>query len=555
MAAQKTAPSTARSSAVMAAGTMVSRVLGLVRTALLAVAIGNTGLVTDIFSSANVLPNFIYLLVAGGVFNAVLVPQIIKASKREDRGADYVSRILTLSLVFLAVIAALATIAAPLILPLVTALNPDQLPLATVFAYWLFPQIFFYGAYAVIGQILNANGRFGAYMWAPVVNNLVAIAGLIVFITFVGRQETEQFSPETWTSTATLILAGSTTLGIVLQAVVLLFPLKKLELGLRPSFGLRGVGLGQTGKVAKWTVLTMLVGNGAYLVYTKVATIASAARPEYQAMTPPQEIAGHLNLETAAMLYIIPHSVITLSLATVLFNRMSHAYVEKDLDGVRETISRGLRAIGVATVFCAAVLVVLAGPISMWFSGGSNASAVIQAQVLVLLAASAPFLSATFLMNRAFYANEDAKTPLIMQVILSILGVSLAIAAAALPADRIVFGLAVAYSIGNIAAVVLSHIFLNRKLGHYGAGRVFDLHVRLTVAALGASVVGAAALAMLGGYTADGYAWSSLASAVVVLVVCGTLMALSYAAMLRGLKVKELDEFLTPLLARLKRRA
>ena len=555
MAEKNIAPSTARSSAVMAAGTLVSRVLGLIRTALLAIAIGNTGLVTDIFSSANVLPNFIYLLVAGGVFNAVLVPQIIKASKRPDRGAEYVSRILTLSLLLLAVLAAVATLAAPVILPLVTALNPSQLPLATTFAYWLFPQIFFYGAYAVIGQILNANGRFGAYMWAPVVNNLVAISGLLLFISLIGREETSGFSPENWTSQATLILAGSTTLGIVLQAVVLLFPLKKLGLGLKPSFGLRGVGLRQTGRVAKWTIITMLVGNGAYLVYTKVATIASAARPEYQAMNPPQEIAGHLNLETASMLYIIPHSVITLSLATVLFNNMSHAFAEKDLASVRSTLSRGLKAIGVATVFCSAVLVVLAGPISMWFSGGSNVSAAIQAQVLILLAVTAPFLSATFLMNRAFYADEDARTPLIMQVMLSVFGVGLALAAAALPADRIVFGLAIAYSLGNIAAVIVSHIYLTRKLGDYGAASIFDVHARLTVAALGSGAVGSAALGLLGGYRADGFAWQSLPAATITLAVCGLLMAVAYYFMLRGLKVRELDAFLEPVLARLRGRS
>ncbi|UWX97130.1 murein biosynthesis integral membrane protein MurJ [Arthrobacter zhaoxinii] len=551
MAEKNIAPSTARSSAVMAAGTLVSRVLGLVRTALLAIAIGNTGLVTDIFSSANVLPNFIYLMVAGGVFNAVLVPQIIKASKQEDRGTEYVSRILTLSLMLLAGIALAATLLARPILDFVLSLSPEQLPLATTFAYWLFPQIFFYGAYAVIGQILNANGRFGAYMWAPVVNNIVAIAGLLVFITFIGREETSSFSPDTWTGQATLILAGSTTLGIVLQAAVLLFPLRRLGLGLRPSFGLRGVGLRQTGKVAKWTIITMLIGNGAYLVYTHVATIASKARPEYQAMG--QEIAGHLNLETASMLYIIPHSVITLSLATVLFNNMSHAYAEKNYDGVRATLSQGLRAIGVATVFCSAVLIVLAGPISIWFSGGSNVSAALQAQVLVLLAVTAPFLSATFLMNRAFYANEDGRTPLIMQVILSTLGIGLALAAATLPADKIVFALAGAYSVGNIAAVIVSHIFLKRSLGDYGGARVFDVHVRLVVAALAAGAVGSAGLALLGGYSPGGFAWQSIPSATVTMVVCGGLMAVVYYLMLRVLKVQELDAFLRPLLAKLRR--
>lgn len=83
---QHSTKATAKASAIMAAGTMVSRVLGFVRNALLAVAIGSTALVADIFESANTIPNIIYMLLAGGVFNVVLVPQLIKAAKAPDRG-------------------------------------------------------------------------------------------------------------------------------------------------------------------------------------------------------------------------------------------------------------------------------------------------------------------------------------------------------------------------------------------------------------------------------------------------------------------------------------
>lgn len=543
----------ARSSAIMAAGTMTSRVLGLVRTALLALALGNTGLITDIFSIANVLPNFIYLMVAGGLFNAVLVPQVIKAIHLPDRGSDFISRIMTLTVVVLAPLTLIVTLAAPLIFQTVTQLDANQLPLATIFAYWLFPQIFFYGLYAVMGQVLNAHGRFGAYMWAPALNNVVAIAGLLVFIAMFGTNKETGFTPGDWSSHATIVLAGSTTLGIVLQALILIWPLSKLRLGLRPLFGLRGVGLGTTAHVAKWTILTMLVGNGAYLVYTSVASKASSLRNDLLAQDPPQNIAGHFTLETASMLYIIPHSVIALSLATVLFNRMSHSFTKRDLDGVRESISTGLRTIGVATVFFSAVLVVLAGPISVFFSGGSDVDAAIQAQVLILLAVSAPFFSSTFVMNRAFYANEDGRTPFIMQVILSIVGVSMAVAAAFLPAQFIVMGLAVAYSLGNVAATIVSHIFLKKELGDYGAGHIIDVHLKLVAAALVSAAVGAGALWLFGGYRADGFAWQNYATAVVVVSVCGTLMGLVYLLLLKALRVSELKEFLAPLLRRVGR--
>ena len=96
----------ARSSAIMASGTLVSRILGFVKTFLITVAIGSAATMADVFQLANTLPNLIYVLIAGGVFNAVLVPQIIKASKAQDEGADYISRLITLAVIALLVITA-----------------------------------------------------------------------------------------------------------------------------------------------------------------------------------------------------------------------------------------------------------------------------------------------------------------------------------------------------------------------------------------------------------------------------------------------------------------
>jgi putative peptidoglycan lipid II flippase len=544
---------TARSSAIMAAGTMASRVLGLVRNVLLAVAIGIDGLVSDVFASANTLPNLIYLLVAGGVFNAVLVPQIIKASRAPDRGADYISRLLSLAMIVLGILTVLITLAAPWILRLLTSFNDEQIELATIFAYWCFPQIFFYGVYALIGQILNANESFGPYMWAPVVNNIVAILGLVAFIGLFGREVASPHTLDNWTAGNTLVLAGGTTLGIIIQALVLLWPLRKLGLGLSLKFGWRGVGLGQAGRVAGWTIATMVIGQGAYLVYGKIATIATEARPEYLAMEPPQNIAGQATFDTAQLVYLLPHSVIALSLATVLFNRMSHAFTQKDLAGVRSTLSFGLRTTGVATVFAAAALIVLAGPLGMIFSGGDASAGAILGQVIVILAASAPFLSANFLMNRVFYASENARTPLAIQSVLSAFGIILALGASLLPPHLVIFGLAVAFALGNMAAVLVSHHYLQRKIGHYDAGGIVDVHVRLGFAAAGSAAAGALVLWLLGGYSAAGFAWHSVWTAAVVIAVVGAVMALAYLLLLRVFHVQELKDFLAPVMARLRR--
>src|SRR5690625_4511960 len=195
----------------MGAGTLISRVLGFIRTSLLAIAIGNTALVGDVFETANTIPNVIYMLLAGGVFNVVLVPQIIKQAKKADRGADYTSRLITLAAIVIgAFTIAITVLAAPIIQALTMGWAEPKLVLGTVFAFWTLPQIFFYGMYAIIGQVLNAHGRFGAYMWAPVVNNLIAIRFTLFYLASFGPHHSEP-GPEqlaAWTRTPTHVLSG-----------------------------------------------------------------------------------------------------------------------------------------------------------------------------------------------------------------------------------------------------------------------------------------------------------------------------------------------------------
>ncbi|WP_434616389.1 murein biosynthesis integral membrane protein MurJ [Arthrobacter sp. A5] len=545
-----TAPTMARSSANMAAGTLASRVLGFVKGMILGVAVGGSP-VASIFDAANNLPNIIYLLVAGGVFNAVLIPQIVKASKRPDRGADFISRILTLAVILLLAVTVLLTAAARPVMMLTTDFTEQKLSLVTAFAALLLPQIFFYGFYSLLGQVLNAHGTFAAYAWSPVVNNIIAIAGLVTFIAIAGSNAFSPHSVENWTSTQTLILAGSATLGIVLQSLVLLWPLKRLGLGLRPKFGWRGVGLKATGKIAAWTMGTMVIGNLTFLLIGYVATIATAAQTDEGNGTP---IAGNFELSRATEVYILPHSVVALSIATVLFTRIARAAADKDDDGVRTFLSQGLRTIGVATVFGAVALLVLSGPFGMLFSGGNRQTALNIAITLAILAVGSPFLSANFMMNRVFYASENAKTPFIIQCLLIIFGVGTAVAAAFLPKDVIIFGLALSYTLGNILAVAVSHLFLRSRLGNYGTAGIFRSHLRFAGAAAAAGILGAAVLWALGGFDLNGFSWHSIVTAAVTLAVVGLVMAVTYLAVLKVFKVSELADFLDPLLARFRGR-
>ena len=218
----------------MASGSMVSRAVGLVRAALLAGVIGTTGFAADGFTIANTLPNQFYLLIAGGALNAVLVPQIVRAKLRPD-GDEFVNRIITLSLTVLAVATVALTLAAPLLVRLYSRFDdPDALRLTTIFAVICLPQIFFYGLFTILGQVLNANGRFAGYMWAPALANVVAVIGLVWF-----KQAgyPSGAAPQDWTPEMIAILAGTATLSIVIQALALIDPAAPDRLPVPPRVG------------------------------------------------------------------------------------------------------------------------------------------------------------------------------------------------------------------------------------------------------------------------------------------------------------------------------
>lgn len=549
-------PSETRSSAIMAAGTLISRFLGFGKTWMLGIALGLGSTVNDTFINANNLPNLIFLLVAGGVFNAVLVPQIIKASKAPDRGADYISRLLTLAVLLLLGLTALVTLAAPWVIELTTqGYSPQQKSLAVAFAFWCLPQIFFYGLYALLTQVLNANGAFGPAMWAPILNNLVAVAGLGMFIWIFGANIANPHTLENWGSSQTLLVAGFSTIGVVAQTAILLVPVFRLKLKLRPRFGWRGVGLGQAAKLSVWTLLTAAVGQLAFLYVMRIATIPGAERLRLQAAGDPAAamLPGNAVLEVASQLYLLPHSIIAISLATVLFNRMTRASQDGNRDELRDALSHGLRTMAVATVFGALALFALAGPLGMFFSGGPRQDGVMLAQTLTLLALSTPFMSANFMMSRVFYANEDARTPFYIQLLLALVYVVGAFAIQFLPVGQIIYAIAILYMVGNILSVVISAYFLRRLLGHLDGPRIANSYIRMGYAALGSAVAGAGALWLMGSYSPDGFAWTNQATALVTLIVVGPIMLVVYVFLLKIFHVSELRDLLRPLLGRLGR--
>jgi putative peptidoglycan lipid II flippase len=212
--------STAGQSAIMAAGSLVSRVIGFLRNALIGMTLGTA--IGNAYTSAQFLPGQIYELLLGGILSSVLIPLLVRRRKADpDGGEAYTQKLLTFAIVGLGAATVLMVAAAPLITAIQASRASEQYQhLVTLFAYLILPIIFFTGLSALIGAVLNVRGHFAAPMWAPILNNLVVIATCGVFITVFGTAK--GLAPEDITPAQILLIGGGTLLGMVAQAAGLL---------------------------------------------------------------------------------------------------------------------------------------------------------------------------------------------------------------------------------------------------------------------------------------------------------------------------------------------
>ena len=527
-----------RASSVMAAGTVASRALGFLRSAVLVAALGSA-LTFSTFTVANTVPNIIYILLAGGVLNAVFVPEIVRAMKEgPERSRAFTDRLLTLTLLVLTVVAVVATAAAPLLIHLYTAfgdLSPANARVATLLAYWCLPQIFFYGLYTVLGQVLNARGSFGPMMWAPVVNNLIAIAGGLAFIVLF---TVNPRLPSSLTGPAIVFLGAVTTLGVVAQALVLVPVLRHTGFRYKPRFDFRGVGLGRTGDLAKWTLLFVLVNQLAYIV---IVNLGVRADHEATLQQVPYGV-GFGAYAQAYLIFILPQSIITVSVVTGLLPGLTRDAADGRLAEVRAGLSEAWRLTGVAIVPAAAALVALGPDLTgvLFAAGTSDAGARYIGLLTAAFAVSLPAFSAQYVSLRGFYAFGDTRTPFLLQVAIATTNVVLALAAyAVLPLHWKMVGVALAYSVTYLVGLVLSTSVLRRRTGGLDGHAVLRLYVRLLVAAGAAAVLAWAVSFALGRALGNGLVGSAVSLA------CGGLVLLAgYVGLARVLHITELTDLL-----------
>lgn len=522
----------------MASGTLISRILGVIRVALLAFILGNATRQADIYGLADMVPNSLYILFAGGALNTVLVPQIVRAIKNDpDGGEAYTNRIMTAFMLIITGVAVVVTIGAPVVARIYTSeawRDPGlEAQYASLIAlmFLTLPQIFFYGAFFLIGQVLNARDKFGPMMWAPIANNIVAIGVLTTYLVIWGNQEDHS---QPFSTQQILLLGLGSTAGIAVQALVLLPYVKKVGFKLRPRFDLKGTGLGHTFSLAKWTIGFVAVNQLALVVVNRLATSATATG----------QGAGVVAYSNAHLLWILPHSLITVSLATAMLPNASRLAAAGDTRGVAEEFMKTVRLALIVIVPATVVFLALAQPTAglLFGFGRGGADAGLVAWALFAFALGLIPFTIQFVCLRTFYALENTRTPFFVQLLIAGLNMAGALGLVWLvqnwldePSSWIATALAAAYSIAYLVGVLVSWRVLKRHVPGIDGGALLLHIVRLL---LGSAVGGVAAyfLAPLIG----GLLPSRQLGNIAALAVGGLLILGSYILIGKLLKVREL---------------
>ncbi len=534
-----------RSSMILASGTVVSRVLGFISAIILARTLGTVGAGADTFALANQLPNNIYAIVAGGVLSAVLVPHIVKAGLDKDGGQSFVNKIVTLGFVIFLAVAILATLLAPALVALYAqsggdggrGFSPEEIALAVAFAYWCLPQVLFYALYSLLSEVLNARKVFGPFTWAPALNNIVAMAGLVAFsVLFPGVNTADALI---WTPAMVTVLAGSATAGVAAQSLILFLFWRKAGLSFRADFRWRGVGLGNTGRAVSWMFGMILVAQIAGVVQANVASLAAGGDAPSLAI-----------LRFSWLIFMLPHSVVAVSLATAYFTRMSTHARDGNLSAVRSDFLESTSRIGFFMVLASAGLVVVSLPFARQF-GGEPASIRAMALVIALYALGLVAFSVLFVVQRVFYALEDTRTPFFLQVVQAALFISLALAVATLPVEQIAAGLALSASVAGGVQTLVALFVLRRKLGGLSLTPLIASFARFALAALPASAAGLGLLLVLGGAEGAWYLEQSALWSGVVMVGITLTMVLVYVGVLMLLRSDDARAVTEPVLRRL----
>jgi len=522
-------PSLVRSTALMATGTLLSRITGLLRVTVLVATLGvGESRLADVYNVANTTPNIVYELVLGGILSSIFVPVFVEVrNTRGQRQAWHVARAtMTIAIVGLGLLAGIAMLAAPWIIRLYVhsgspAERAEAVELGGQLLVMFMPQIVFYGVGAVMTGLLNAHRRFGVPMFAPILNNLVVIAVGLSFHALVGQQVPQVGEVTTGQK---LLLGLGTTAGVAAMTLVQWPFLRRIGFRFHFVWHWRDKAIRKMATLSAYTVGYVVTNQLGYLL---VPILAYGVQGGYTAYS------------TAFIFFQLPHGVVAVSVMTALLPPLSEQAVAADWPAFRATLARGIRLTALVLLPAALGYLALAGPIvRLLLEHGvvtEESTSLLVPVLMVFVLGLVPF--STFqLVLRAFYALQDTRTT--FRVNLVSVGVNVVVDLLLfnlLPVrwkiPGLAFGHVTSYTVGSALLLYL----LSRRIGGLEGFHIMAAVGRMLVAGLvmlGATllVVRAVAAAIEPGLARD-----------LITVVAGVVVgAATYLATARLLRVEEL---------------
>ena len=471
-------PSLARSTAVMATGTLLSRITGLLRVTVLVATLGvGESRLADVYNVANTTPNIIYELVLGGILSSIFVPVFVEVrSTRGQRQAWHVARAtMTIAIAGLGLLAGITMLAAPWIIRLYVhsgspAERAQAIEVGGQLLAMFMPQIVFYGVGAVMTGLLNAHRRFGVPMFAPILNNLVVIAVGLTFHALVGQRVPQVGEITTGQK---LLLGLGTTAGVAAMTLVQWPFLRRIGFRFHFVWNWRDRAIRKMATLSAYTVGYVVTNQLGYLL---VPVLAYGVQGGYTAYT------------TAFIFFQLPHGVFAVSVMTALLPPLSEQAVARDWDAFRATLARGIRLTAAVLLPAALGYLALAGPIvRLLLEHGvvTEASTSLLVPVLMVFVLGLVPFSTFQLVLRAFYALQDTRTT--FRVNLVSVGVNVVVDLLLfnlLPVRWKIPGLALGHATSYTVGSALLLYLMSRRIGGLGGRSILAAVGRMLAAGL-----------------------------------------------------------------------
>ena len=428
-----------RTLSAVSALTLLSRITGLMRESIKALAFG-AGVQMDAFEAAFRLPNILRRLFAEGAFSQAFVPILAeyRRSRGEEATRDLVGRAASLLAVTLIAISVLGVVAAPWLVYLLAGSfvrTPGKVELTAELIRIMFPYVLFVSLVALAGGVMNVHRRFAIPAFTPVLLNLSIIAAAIFVAPHVDPP--------------ILALAIGVAAGGVVQLAFQIWPLARL--GMLPHFKLdwRDQGVRRILRAMGPAVLGVSAAQISTLINTQLAAFLGNGRISW--------------ITYADRLMEFPSALLGVALATILLPHLSQHHHDANDRQYRELLDWGLRLTFILALPAALALALLAIPLvaTLYQYGRFTAFDVLQTRAALLgYSVGLIGLIAVKILAPGFYARQDMKTP----VRLAFVGLLVAQTLAVILMFRIGHaGLTLATSVGASVNAALLYRAMRRR--------------------------------------------------------------------------------------------